>query len=182
MQSICKEMLHPTILTSNLTLKSIFPTDVTEEYLSWLKDPRINRYMEFRHTAVNLQKQKHFIEEINASQDSCIFGIFLDRALFVGTIKVGPISSIHLTADIGILIGAVEHHGKGIGTSAIGGLCAEIGETLSVRKVNAAVIATNFGSLRAFEKNSFTREGLRLKQYRGPDDTTEDEILLGKIL
>jgi len=175
-------MLHETIVHNNLTLKNIFPSDVTEEYLSWLKDPRINRYMEFRHTAVNLQKQKHFIEEINVSQDSCIFGIFLDHALFVGTIKVGPISSIHLTADIGILIGAVEHHGKGIGTSAIGGLCAEIGETLSIRKVNAGVIATNFGSLRAFEKNSFTQEGLRLKQYRGPNDTTEDEILLGRIL
>lgn len=175
-------MLHETIVHNNLTLKNIFPADVTEKYLSWLKDPRINRYMEFRHTEVNLLKQKHFIEEINASQDSCIFGIFLDHALFVGTIKVGPISSIHLTADLGILIGAVEHHGKGIGTSAIGVLCAEISETLSIRKVNAGVIATNFGSLRAFEKNNFIREGLRLKQYRGPNNTTEDEILLGKIL
>jgi RimJ/RimL family protein N-acetyltransferase len=131
---------------------------------------------------IPLQKQKDFIEEINASQGSCIFGIFLDHALFVGTIKVGPVNGIHLTADIGILIGSVEHHGKGIGTNAIGGLCAEIGETLSLRKINAGVIATNIGSLRAFEKNGFIREGLRLEQYKGPMGTTEDEILLGKIL
>lgn len=175
-------MLHPAIVNRNLTLKNIFPTDVTEEYVSWLKDPRINRFMEVRHETINLQKQKDFIEEVNASRGSCIFGIFLDHALFVGTIKVGPINDIHSTADIGILIGAIEHHGKGVGTNAIGGLCAEIDKTLSLRKVNAGVIATNIGSLRAFEKNGFVQEGLRLKQYKGPLGTTEDEILLGKIL
>ena len=167
---------------ANLTLRNIFPDQVSDEYIAWLRNPTINRFMESRHQEVSLSKQKLFIEGINASENSCLFGIFLDHALFVGTIKIGPIDRNHRTANIGILIGGVEHHGKGIGTNAIGGLCAKFGETSLIRKVNAGVISTNFGSVRAFEKNGFAREGLRVQQFKGPNGTTEDEILLGKFL
>ena len=175
-------MLFPAITNTNLTLKNIFPGEVSSEYISWLKDPTVNRFMEFRHQEISLAKQKLFIDSINASEDSSIFGIFLDHALFVGTIKIGLINSAHATADLGIFIGRVEHHGKGIGTNAIGSLCARFAEISLIRKLNASVISKNFGSLRAFEKNGFVQEGLRRQQYKGPNGATEDEILLGKIL
>ena len=175
-------MLFPAIINANLTLKNIFPDEVSSEYIGWLRDPIVNRFMEFRHQEISLARQKFFIDSINASEDSSIFGIFLDHVLFVGTIKIGPINSKHATADLGIFIGNVEHHGKGIGTNAIGSLCARFAEMSVIRKVNAGVISKNFGSLRAFEKNGFVQEGLRRQQYEGPNGTTEDEVLLGKIL
>jgi ribosomal-protein-alanine N-acetyltransferase len=175
-------MLIPKIRFENITLKNLDLEQVTLDYIGWLRDPLVNRYLEVRHSEVNIESQKVFIEDINASANSSIFGIFLDHKEFVGTIKLGNLNLIHKTADVGILVGSTSHHGMGIGTRAISALCNHLGDRKIVRKMNAGVIASNYPSLRAFEKNGFLQEGLRLEQFLGPNGVAEDEILLGKVL
>jgi ribosomal-protein-alanine N-acetyltransferase len=175
-------MFFPEIVLSNLTLKNIFPDQVSDEYVSWLRSPKINRFLEVRHQEISLSSQKNFIEAINSSSDSSLFGIFLEHSQLVGTIKIGPINSIHRTSGIGILVGSLEHHGKGIATNAITGVCNAFSQSLLVRKVNAGVLSSNIASCRAFEKSGFVREGLRIQQYIGLNGKLEDEILMGKLL
>jgi ribosomal-protein-alanine N-acetyltransferase len=175
-------MLFSEIVCSNLSLRNIFPNQVSNEYVSWLNNPDINRFLEVRHQVNNLETQKKFIEDVNESSDSSIFGIFLDHSIMVGTIKLGPINSIHRTAHIGIMIGAKEHHGKGIATTAISGLCKALEKTTLVRKVNAGVVSENLGSIRAFEKNGFILEGVSREQFLNENGLPLDVILLGKIL
>ena len=167
---------------SNLTLSNITPDEVTEEYVSWLRDPEINRFLESRHQKITLMSQKKFIEDVNASHDSSIFGIYLNPKLMVGTIKVGPINAIHKTGYLGILIGSRKYHGMGIATNAISALCSTLGQNSLLRKVNAGVISGNFGSLKAFEKNGFTIEGLCIQQMLDTNGRPLDVILLGKLL
>lgn len=175
-------MFFPKINISNLTLKNIFPDQVSEEYVSWLTNPEINRFLEVRHQEVSLSSQRQFIEDVNSSSDSSLFGIFLEHSLLVGTIKIGPINSVHRTSDIGILVGSLKHHGKGIATNTITGVCNAFGQSKLIRKVNAGVISSNIASFRAFEKSGFVKEGLRIQQYIGPNGKLEDETLLGKLL
>jgi RimJ/RimL family protein N-acetyltransferase len=116
------------------------------------------------------------------STDSSLFGIFFEHTEFVGTVKIGNLNKIHKTADIGILIGRASHHGMGIGSGTIKAICESLNDGNLIRKLNAGVISTNLPSLRAFEKNGFLREGLRNKQFLGPNGNAEDEILFGKFL
>jgi len=155
---------------------------VTEEYVSWLKDPEINRFLESRHYKITLTSQKKFIEDTNASHDSSIFGIYLNPNLMIGTIKVGPINATHKTGYLGILIGSRKFHGKGLATNAIGALCSTLEQNSLLRKVNAGVISENFASLKAFEKNGFVIEGLCIQQMLDTNGLPLDVILLGKLL
>jgi RimJ/RimL family protein N-acetyltransferase len=175
-------MLFPNITLENLVLKSISPCDVSMEYVSWLINPSINQFLEVRHQKVTLDTQKEFVHEINSSTDTYIFGIYLNDNSMVGTIKVGPVNVFHKSAQIGILVGAIEQHGKGIGTEAIGGVCSAFKNAKLVRKANAGVLRPNLGSLKAFEKNGFVKEGVRSQQYLDPSGLGVDEILLGKLL
>ena len=175
-------MLLPNIRFGNITLKNLIQEEVTQDYVNWLIDPTINRFLEVRHTDVNLESQKAFVENVNMSNNSSLFGIFFEHTEFVGTVKIGNLNKIHKTADIGILIGAASHHGMGIGSGTIKALCESLRGGNLVRKLNAGVISTNLPSLRAFEKNGFLREGLRNKQFLGPNGNAEDEILFGKFL
>ena len=175
-------MLFPNITSGNLVLKSIFSHDVSMEYIGWLTNPSINQFLEVRHQKVTLETQKKFVDAINTSTDSYIFGIHLKDNVMVGTIKVGPINLIHKSAQIGILVGATEHHGKGIGTEAISSVCFAFKNAKLVRKANAGVLSPNLASLKAFEKNGFVQEGVRSQQYLDPSGQGVDEILLGKLL
>lgn len=120
------KMLLPEIVQPGLTSRNITPDQVSVEYVGWLVNPEINQFLEVRHEEVTLESQKQFIEDINSSYRSSIFGVLLNHKSIVGTIKVGPINIIHKTAHIGILIGSREHHGKGIATNAIGALAGLI--------------------------------------------------------
>ena len=175
-------MYLPDIVQSDLTLRNFMPDEVSREYLDWLVNPRVNRFLEVRHERVTLESQKKFIEEINASGNSSIFGIYLNHKTMVGTIKVGPINVIHQTAPIGILIGEEQHYGKGIATASIGALCDTLFKSSKLRKVNAGVVSENLGSLRAFEKNGFILEGVLKQQFLDRDGVFIDVVLLGKIL
>jgi len=67
----------PEIVQSDLTLRNITPDQVSEEYVGWLVNPEINQFLEVRHEKVTLESQKQFIEDINSSYHSSIFGVFL---------------------------------------------------------------------------------------------------------
>jgi ribosomal-protein-alanine N-acetyltransferase len=175
-------MLFPNITSENLVLKNVFSHDVSMAYIGWLSNPIVNQFLEVRHQTVTLDSQKKFVDEINSSTDSYIFGIHLNDNLMVGTIKVGPINIFHKSAQIGILVGATEYHGKGIGTEAIGSVCSAFKNAKLVRKANAGVLSPNLGSLKAFEKNGFVKEGVRSQQYLDSSGQGVDEILLGKLL
>ena len=175
-------MFFPDIFLENLVLRNIASVDVSTDYVGWLNNPTINQFLEVRHQEITLESQKKFVDDVNSSTDSSLFGIFLRGSLMVGTIKIGPINPFHRSAQIGILIGALEYHGKGIATEAIGGLCSAFKNANLVRKANAGVLYPNLGSIKAFEKNGFIREGIRKQQYLDSNDLGIDEILLGKLL
>jgi len=158
------------------------PDEVSSEYLGWLANPRVNQFLEVKHERVTLESQKQFIEEINASKNSSIFGIYLDHKVMVGTIKVGPINTIHQNTPIGILIGEEKHYGKGIATTSIGALCDTLLKISKLHKVTAGVVSENLGSLRAFEKNGFIREGVLKQQFLHGNGVLMDVVLLGKFL
>jgi [ribosomal protein S5]-alanine N-acetyltransferase len=139
--------------------------DVTANYLRWLNDLEVTRFLETRHPQT-MQTVREFVERVNASNDQFLFGIFLKKdARHVGNIKIGPVKPHHLLADVTLLIGERDCWGQGIATDAIRTITRFGFEKLRLSKLTASMYAGNVGSIRAYQRAGFAQEGIRRKHY-----------------
>ncbi|MAS81161.1 MAG: GNAT family N-acetyltransferase [Legionellales bacterium] len=172
--------LNRKILKSNLIeLRPLMENDYSEEYLSWLEDEEINRYLETRWEPQSEDKIRSFIKSMENSDNSILFGIFLDQK-HVGNIKIGPVNCYHLHADVSYFIGSREAWGKGLATEAVGRVTQFAFEELELNKCNAGVYSGNPGSSRVLEKVGYKLEGCLKNELKGPAGW-EDHLLYGYL-
>ena len=72
---------HELTSNSSMLLKPLKEADYSGEYLAWLNDESINRYLETRWEKQTEEKIKSFISSINMDQDSFLYGIIVDNKL-----------------------------------------------------------------------------------------------------
>ena len=159
------------------------PDSVSADYVSWLNDPAVNRFLESRWSVATPESTREFVAQQLASPSALFLGIRA-RALgarHVGNIKLGPIDRHHGLGEIGIMIGARDAWGGGVATESIQLLAGIAREELGLRKLTAGCYAGNAGSARAFEKAGFTVEGRRTAHYL-LDGQPEDLILMARHL
>ena len=155
----------PTLQAGKCFLMPMTLDLVTAEYVAWLNDSRINRFLETRFAENTLESVEAFVREQLTSKSVVFYGIFSSDERHIGNIKLGPISFDHLRADIGFLIGDEKYWGQGIATAAISAL-AEFGFGLGLEKITAGAYETNTGSIKALQKCGFRREGILERQVR----------------
>ena len=157
------------------------PALVTQDYVDWLNDPLVNRFLESRFRRHDLDGTREFVAQALADPAVLFTGI-RTRAdgRHVGNIKLGPIDRQHRLGEVGILIGRVAW-GQGIASEAIGLLARIAAAELGVRKLSAGCYAANTGSERAFVRAGFAVEGRRPAHVL-LDGRPEDTILLGRLL
>lgn len=145
-------------------LRALGSDDVTPNYLRWLTDPGVGRFLETRHRRQTLETIHEFVERVNARDDEFLFGIFLKNdGRHVGNIKVGPVKPNHSLADVSLLIGERDCWGKGIATDAIRVISRFAIRSLGVQKLNASAYSENRGSIGAFLRVGYAQEGVRRK-------------------
>ena len=173
--------LDGTLETERLILRCLDPVEVNDEYVGWLNDPAVNRYMEARFARQDLAGVRQFVRDANASASELLLGIFLKSvpaaAAHIGNIKVGPISAPHRRADIGLLIGAAAHRGKGYAAEAIGAATRHAREGLGLIKLTAGLYAANVACHRAFLRAGYVEEA-RLKDHCASGEGRDDVVLL----
>ena len=161
-------------------LRSLTKSDLTPQYLHWLLDEEITRYLELRFSPKQtLETLENFVIAANDSSDTLLLGIFTrDEARHIGNIKIGPVCANHARADLGFLIGEREAWGKGFATEAIIAASRHALTRLGIAKVTAGCYASNRGSARALEKAGFALEA-RLPEHVSTDGVREDVLLFG---
>lgn len=148
------------IHSHNLLYRLLKHTDVTENYVSWLNNPEINKYLEARHSYHTFDSCQAFVAEMLRDNNQHLFGIFLkSNNSHIGNIKLGFIDSNYHTGQIGLLIGEKDQWGKGFATEAIKELTSWGFKSLSLQKIEAGCYDNNIGSLRAFLKVGYQVEG-----------------------
>lgn len=153
---------------------------VTDEYVAWLNDPAVNRYLESRFVRHTAQSTRRFVQAVVDSDDSILFGIrYVPERRHVGNIKLGPVDRHHRRAEIGLLIGDRTVWGRGIAAAAIELVTRYAFDSLGLLKVTAGCYAGNVGSRRAFEKAGFVVEAIRKRHFL-LDGTPEDAVLLAR--
>lgn len=148
-----------------------------ENYLSWLKNEQVNKYLEIRHNIPDIEKLKKFVDANNDSNDNLLLGIFTNKKEHIGNIKLGPINKIYKRSTIGLFIGDSSYWGKGIATHSIKAITDYAFNSLKLLRVDAGCYNDNIGSYKAFI-NAGYKEEARLKNYWSIDNIYQDEIIL----
>lgn len=172
-----------TALTSDfIELRVLRQGDFTKDYLDWLHDPEVNKYLETRFTPPkSMSELSDFVESVNSSDHSLMLGIFLrTKNKHIGNIKLGPIDPFHNFAEIGLLIGDKDQWGKGYASIAISLVTKYAFDMLNLAKLTAGAYATNQGSIKAFLRAGYSLEGRRISQWQVGNER-QDGILLGKV-
>ena len=87
-----------------IELKNLHKDDKLIEYLSWMQDELVTQYLEVRFQTKNYFKSEKFVEMINESNNSILFGIFLKKTnSHISNIKLKYFQ--HKRGEIGLLIG-----------------------------------------------------------------------------
>jgi len=168
--------------TPRLVLQTLTRENASPDYLAWVSDPEVTRFLEIRHTPQTPETVNHFIETMHASPVNILLGIFLKaKKKHIGNVKIGPINPRYGRADIGLLLGDKNSWGKGYATEAIEGICTIAKEILGLRRLQSGAYAHNTASISVFEKAGFVEEG-RYIQHWSLDGKPEDGLTFGKIL
>lgn len=161
-----------------ILLRLLEEKDVGEEYLQWMCDPLVLRYLESRGQTHTLDSLRAYVRGMLASPRDHLFGIFLaGSGEHVGNIKIGSIREPHRSADIGLIIGRRSAWGKGYGSEAIALATRHGFEQLALNKLWAGMYAENIGSYRAFMKAGYREVG-RLRRHILYEDRWIDSILV----
>lgn len=173
-------MLTHTILDDGVVqLRCLRSDEAGHKYLSWLHDGEVNRYLEIRHSLpTSVADLAHFVDSVNQSTDSILFGIFLQDGTHIGNIKLGPINSANRRADVGLLLGDKGQWGKGYATRAIRLVSDFAFRDLGLVRLTAGCHQPNQGSLRSFMKAGYQHEGT-LDNYWQCEGQGVDGIMMG---
>ena len=168
--------------TAVVELFMLAPANVTENYVAWLNDSYINRYLESRFQSHTLESTRAFVKDCVGSDHALLLGIRHPpiEGRHVGNIKL-EINKHHGLGEVGILIGETQVHGKGVGSQAIRVLTGIARDQLQLRKLTAGCYASNKASERAFVKAGFFVEGRRRDHFL-VSNRPEDLILMGLML
>lgn len=169
---------------SQLELFVLDEADVSEQYVGWLNDSRINQYLESRGVVHTLESTREFVSQARVNASTLFLGIrwgaSSESRRHVGNIKI-EINRRHGLGEIGIMIGDSQVWGRGVARNSIDMLCTIAAQQLSIRKATAGCYASNLGSKNAFVRAGFEIEGCRRGHFL-LDGQPEDLILMARWL
>jgi len=139
-------------------LRFLEADDLNEDYLGWLRDPEVNRFLEVRY---NPPTKETAIEHLNTYDQKMRFfwGIYaIEDDRFIGTITLSK-NPYEDSATYGYLIGNRKYWGTSAASEAIALSREYAFEELGLRRVGGGANEKNIGSLFNFKKLGFVHEG-----------------------
>lgn len=148
---------------SLVRLEPLGPDDVTGEYVAWLNDPETFRYLgtKFGQTPASVRQ---YVESVRPPDLLCRI-VEKTSGAHVGNIALHSIHPVHRSAELGILIGAAEARGRGLGREACRLLIAYAFDHLNVHKITAGTVDRNVAMKQVFLGLGFTIEGTLRQQF-----------------
>ena len=161
-------MKAPILHTDRLLLKPLSFEHLSQDYVDWLNDVEVYKYLE---TGGNytFEMLNEYLKEVE--KKDIYFWAVHSKAndLHIGNIKIDPINYKHSVAEYGIMMGRKSEWGKGFAKEATQRIIDFCFNELKIRKITLGVVADNFAALKLYEKLNFKIEGIYKKHglYQG---------------
>ena len=111
---------------------------------------------------INMETDEKWFNSYMQNRNSAIrCSIISENDEFIGLISLTSIDSINKSAELHIMIGNKNYHGKGAGTFAVNSMLKHAFENLNLNKVELSVLENNNKAIALYEKCGFVYEGKR---------------------
>jgi len=154
---------------------------ISEEYLGWLLDKEVNRFLDVANITQTLDSVTSYVRSFAGKEDRFLFAIVCKRTnLHIGNITLQGIDWLHKFAWEGILIGRKDYWNKGFATESRSLLLSFAFFTLGLHRVLSGAFTSNAGGINSNCKLGYKTEGI-LRQHRLLDRKYQDVIIQGLI-
>ncbi|MFM8453782.1 MAG: hypothetical protein ACKOAD_02165 [Gammaproteobacteria bacterium] len=72
-------LIHTPLKGADIYLQCLSSDDVNEDYVSWMNDKEINKYMETRYKSWSMEEIKDYVNIQNVSVDQLLLGALLHK-------------------------------------------------------------------------------------------------------
>ena len=132
----------------------------TQEYLNWLNDKEVTRYLEIFEPYTELQLRT-YLEESSKNKGLLFWAIHLKRNnKHIGNIKIDPVNRHHGLGEYGIMMGDKEEWGKGYASEASKTIIEFCFNELRLRKITLGVVKENTAAVNLYVNLGFKTEGV----------------------
>ena len=146
--------------TENLILYPLTMEFCTQNYVDWLNDIEVYKYLETRGQQ-NLQTLENFIQKQMDEKTNIWAIVIKETNKHIGNIKIDQINHNHGYAEFSILIGDKNEWGKSYASEASRKVINYFfNEYLLLRKINLGVVISNIKATKLYEKIGFQTEGV----------------------
>lgn len=146
------------ISTARLFLRPLSVTDVSQRYLSWLREGQVQRFISGAQGANDLDELRSYVSQREGRDDVLFLGIFTHDGLHIGNIKYEPIDSADAVAVVGIMIGEAAWRGHGVAGEVMSSSAYWLRDKFGIHTIVLGVDRDNFPGIRAYEKLGFVEE------------------------
>ena len=151
-------MNHLILESEKLILKTLDLSFLSNEYVNWMNDVRVNKYLE-NSSDYNLNKLEKYLSNI---QDNKIlaWAIIIKRTKkHIGNIKIDPVDFKNSICRYGIMMGDTNEWGKGYAKKASQLVTEYCFDTLNLREIYLGVIEENKAAFELYKKLNFIVSG-----------------------
>ena len=174
-KKIFKKIKNQKHFGENICLKKITLKNCDRKYLLWLKDKRINKYLETRCHPQTLESIRNFVTSCNKDNSVILFGIFKEKK-HIGNIKI-DINWFHGFCILGYMVGDKNYQGRNIGTESIK-ICVNLCfKYFKLRSCYASVYSHNIASIKVLKKNGFKKVSEIKDMYKLEKNLFSNELI-----
>jgi RimJ/RimL family protein N-acetyltransferase len=148
------------ILGKKIKLRAIEEDDL-EKLHEWANEPEIWNMLVGWHFPYSRFSQKQWFLSLDKNLTHKVFAIETIEIKLIGTASFCDIDWKNNHAAIGLIIGAKEDRGKGIGSDVLMAMARYAFEELNFERLDTEIIEYNTPSMRCFEKCGWKEEGRR---------------------
>ena len=181
MTGVFEEMRRPFLIGEKVYLRLLEDSDIGEEYVGWLNDYEVTRYLETGKFPSTPDAIRKYLERFQDSATDLIFAIVdKDTDQHIGNVTLNRINWINRTADTGLIIGPKESRGKGYAFEAWSLILEYAFHRLGLRKIIAGAVVDNTASITILKKLGFKIEGTFRQEFL-LDGEYRDGVRLGLL-
>ena len=155
--------LNKTLESYRLIYRPLSSAYCTKEYLQWLNDEEVTRYLEIFEPYTE-QQLKDYLLSVDKNDQLLFWAIHIkENNKHIGNIKIDPINRYHGYGEYGIMMGDKSEWGKGYAGEASMAIIDYCFREENLRKINLGVVEDNEAAVKLYQKLGFEIEGLYKK-------------------